>query len=44
MSFADVLTFLGDARVAPVSVDERQMRLAGDALERALLEVDGAAS
>ena len=32
MSFADVLTFLGDARVAPVSVDERQMRLAGDAL------------
>ena len=34
MSFADVLTFLGDARIAPVAVDERQMRLAGDALER----------
>lgn len=34
MSFADVLTFLGDARIAPVPVDERQMLLAGEALGR----------
>ena len=34
ISFADVPTLLGDARAAPVSVDGRQMRFAGDALER----------
>lgn len=33
IGFSDVLTFLADARIATVAVDERQMRLAGWALE-----------
>ena len=34
MGFADVMTFLADARITAVPVDERQMRLAGHALEK----------
>jgi ribonuclease VapC len=33
MSFADVLSFLADALITPAPIDERQMRLAGHALQ-----------